>query len=125
VNPLIGATDLGIHRTICNYTETSGCVKPCQKIFLRDFLKVWKRDWLECLASSKAKGLWSLSLFLAQGISRPRRNHADRAGVGNGEAEPLMLMEQLQHIAGVGTGPSFGNGVAKSALDTLSTDCAE
>jgi len=68
VNPLIGPTDLGIHRTICNYTETSGCVKPCQKIFLGDFLKVWKRDWLQWLASSKAKGLWSLSLFLAQGI---------------------------------------------------------
>ena len=38
VNPLIGRADLGIPRTIPNYTETSGDVKPPGKIFFANFL---------------------------------------------------------------------------------------
>ena len=37
VNPLIGPADLGIPRTICNYTESRGYVKPLSKLFLKDF----------------------------------------------------------------------------------------
>jgi hypothetical protein len=43
VNPLISSADLGIPRTICNYTESRGDVKPLARFFLRIFLRVWKR----------------------------------------------------------------------------------
>ena len=33
VNPLIGPADLGIPRTICNYTERRGYVKPLTNFF--------------------------------------------------------------------------------------------
>jgi hypothetical protein len=37
VNPLIGPADLAIPRTICNYTESPGDVKPLQQLFLKNF----------------------------------------------------------------------------------------
>ena len=38
VNPLINPADLGIPRTICNYTETPRGVKSLSKLFLKVFL---------------------------------------------------------------------------------------
>ena len=37
VTPLIDPPDLAIRRTICDYTETSGYVKPLSKLFLGGF----------------------------------------------------------------------------------------
>jgi len=45
VNPLISPADLGIPRTMCDYTETFGYVKPCQNFFLRFFLSRVKALW--------------------------------------------------------------------------------
>src|ERR1700740_689063 len=80
VNPLIGTADLGIPRTICNYTETRCNVKPLSKHFLRDFLRVWKRGksskfrcFLLFLVALQLRGLGFFFLGHRLSMAEPRQ----------------------------------------------------
>ena len=80
VNPLISPADLGIPRTICNYTETSPSVKPLAKLFFGVFLRVWKARktlaFRSFLGPLVALVLWRFCVFFprasaVQGSSTP------------------------------------------------------